>query len=240
MQNRPRNEIRHQRRNHHQFQDRMQNPTYAPACAGGDTPARPRTRRPRSGAAATAAAAAAFVLALALAGCSSSDGDGSRVASAATPSASSPGGSASPSGSSGSGDSEEQKMLRHSQCMRENGVPDFPDPVMDGKGGAGISLPEGTDINAVKKAEAACKKFAPGGGENKPINPEAAKRNREISKCMRENGVPNFPDPSADGTLQIEATPGSGMEPGNAAFEEASKKCNMLGQGGGSTNQVKP
>jgi hypothetical protein len=182
---------------------------------------------------APAVALAAATLALVLCACGS-DGGGDKVASAGSPTGQ-PSGSASAKKSPGP-DNDKEALLRYSRCIRENGVPNFPDPVFNDEGGADISAPDGADPAKIKEAEEKCKQYAPGSGDNKPIDPEIARQNREIAKCMRENGVPNFPDPQPDGTLQIQATPGSGMEPGNPAFEAASKKCNMRGPGGGSTH----
>ncbi|WP_436772658.1 hypothetical protein [Yinghuangia sp. YIM S09857] len=187
----------------------------------------------------TAVAGVMLALAVALAGCGSSGHD-DKVASADNPSASA---SNSPSGAAKDGSEPGDALaesLRYAQCMRENGVPQFPDPVQKGNGGLDISVPEGVDRQAVDAAEKVCKKFLPNAGENKPVDPEIAKRNRELAKCMRENGVPNFPDPGPDGGLQIQNDPGSGLDPSNPAFDAASKKCNMLPPGGeGGVNDVK-
>lgn len=182
---------------------------------------------PRAGLMARAALCA--VLGLTAAACGS-DGGGGKVATAGSASAQ-PSGSASPGNSDP--DNEQENLLNYSRCMRENGVPQFPDPVAKGEGFS-LSLPEGTDRTAVEKAEVACKHLLPNGGENKPVDPEIAARNRELAKCMRDNGVTNFPDPAADGSLQVQASPGSGLEPGDPIFEAASKKCDMLPAGEGS------
>ena len=53
----------------------------------------------------------------------------------------------------------------------------------------------------------------------------------KFSGCMRANGVPNFPDPSAGGGIQI--SPGSGLNPQSPAFQAAQKTCAKLLPGGG-------
>jgi hypothetical protein len=53
----------------------------------------------------------------------------------------------------------------------------------------------------------------------------------KFAGCMRANGVPNFPDPSAGGGIQI--TPGSGLNPQSPAFQAAQKVCGKLLPGGG-------
>jgi hypothetical protein len=56
----------------------------------------------------------------------------------------------------------------------------------------------------------------------------------KFSRCMRANGVPNFPDPSAaGGGIRLEVVPGSGIKPQTPAFQAAQKKCRRLLPGGG-------
>jgi hypothetical protein len=55
------------------------------------------------------------------------------------------------------------------------------------------------------------------------------------SKCMRSHGVSDFPDPSSNGTFQIQTGPGTGLDPQSATFQNADKACKSLrpaGQGG--------
>jgi hypothetical protein len=53
----------------------------------------------------------------------------------------------------------------------------------------------------------------------------------KFASCMRSNGVPNFPDASAGGGIQI--SPGSGLNPQSPAFQAAQKACGKLLPGGG-------
>ena len=48
---------------------------------------------------------------------------------------------------------------------------------------------------------------------------------------MRSHGVPNFPDPSSGGGIQIPS--GSGINPRSPAFQSAQKACFKLSPGGG-------
>jgi hypothetical protein len=45
----------------------------------------------------------------------------------------------------------------------------------------------------------------------------------QFSQCMRANGVPDFPDPSADGTLHFSV--GGDLNPSNPVFQKASDLC---------------
>jgi len=58
----------------------------------------------------------------------------------------------------------------------------------------------------------------------------------KFSACMRAHGVPNFPDPSPQGDIQI--GPGSGIDPRSAKFQAAQKACRaQLPNGGQPTPQ---
>jgi hypothetical protein len=52
----------------------------------------------------------------------------------------------------------------------------------------------------------------------------------KFANCMRTHGVPNFPDPSSNGGIQI--APGSGLNPQSPAFQAAQKRCGKLLPGG--------
>jgi hypothetical protein len=84
--------------------------------------------------------------------------------------------------------------------MRENGVPDFPDPNAQGRfRGLGH---EQQDDPQFRAATEACGDLAPGGEHEKLGDPAFVEQMREFSQCMRENGLPDFPDPDAQGRLR--------------------------------------
>jgi hypothetical protein len=154
---------------------------------------------------------------LAAAGCAEPEDAGDGVASVggATPSA-----SASAADGPAKGDA-----LKHAQCMRENGMTWFKDPE-PGQRGVRIAVPPGQDRAKVDAAMEACKKYLPNGGEPGRMDPAAMERARQMSKCMRENGVPDFPDPGPDGGIRIEKGKGKGgLGPGDPAFEAAQEAC---------------
>ena len=162
-----------------------------------------------------AGALLALPLAVALAGCAgevTDDGIATAGDGSATPSAS----------ASGASDlSDEEMALKFAQCMREHGI-DMEDPE-PGSGGFGIDIGPGSDKAKVDAAMEACKAYAPFGGEPPTPNPEMAERMREFAKCMRENGVPNFPDPEEDGLMRI--GPDVGLDPNDPTFKAAEEKC---------------
>jgi hypothetical protein len=59
-----------------------------------------------------------------------------------------------------------------------------------------------------------------------------------FAKCMRSNGVPNFPDPKAGGGFLFHAN--TGMNPSSPAFKAAQAKCHKLMPGGGPPSTTNP
>lgn len=48
------------------------------------------------------------------------------------------------------------------------------------------------------------------------------------SQCMRSHGVSDFPDPNANGSIQISGGPGSDLDPNNPTFQAAQRTCQSL------------
>jgi hypothetical protein len=118
--------------------------------------------------------------------------------------------------------------LKFAQCMRENGVPDFQDPKFDENGEMDLSLPAGIDPKTVEPAQQKCKQYLPNGGEREQMNPEDLKKVQVYAKCMRENGMPKFPDPDSAGGLS-----GEGIDPTSSEMKAAHEKCRQHMPGGG-------
>lgn len=115
-------------------------------------------------------------------------------------------------------------LVAYSRCMRSHGVPDFPDP--DSQGGLTLNGEKGGDLApdspAFKAASEACKSLQP----RTPDNPNRALIRAgalKYSACMRAHGLPRFPDPGADGGLQIQAGPD--LDPNSPQYIAADKAC---------------
>jgi len=129
----------------------------------------------------------------------------------------------------------QQQALEFAQCMRANGVPDFPDPSSAGGGGSVLGNGSGIDPNdpAFQKAQQACRKYLQGTLSNQPP-PDKATQAKELkfAQCMRANGVPSFPDPDASGRLDL-----GSVDPNDPAFQKAQQTCSsILGMPSGSTS----
>jgi len=123
--------------------------------------------------------------------------------------------------------------LAFAQCMRTNGVPNFPDP----QSGHSV-LPKGLDPNSAtfKAASDKCKQYiaADQGAAPPAQDPWPVAEKLKYSKCMRENGLPTFPDPNKDGGLEFD----NSIDPNSTQFKNAEKACSKYepqnGGGGGS------
>jgi hypothetical protein len=171
----------------------------------------------------------AALTALAVTGCRGDTDDSEGVATAGGAPTSTATGNNSNTGAD-DGDTGE-KMRRFASCMREHGI-DMPDPEVDSEGRVRMQIGGGPNEGGTppdrEKFEAArkeCQQYLPNGGEPPKMDPEQVEQARQFARCMRENGVPNFPDPQADGSVRIEAGPGTGIEPNSQAFKDAQAKC---------------
>lgn len=128
-----------------------------------------------------------------------------------------------------SGANPRDQAVKFAECMRSNGVKEFPDPDASGQFAYGIKLGSSLDPSSAawKKAIGACKNLQPAGwmGEGKK-SATAIKAGLKFAACMRENGVKDFPDPTENGPLinvkNAQSIPG---------FKEAMQKCRDLLQG---------
>ncbi|MDQ1721457.1 MAG: hypothetical protein QOI26_1191 [Pseudonocardiales bacterium] len=166
-----------------------------------------------------------LLLAVSMAGCGGSDGNDG-VATAGSP------WSKATTSAGTSNLSDQDQALKFAQCMRDNGVPNFPDPKFSGDGGMSIDVPAGSDPQKVDAAMQKCKEYLPNGGQPQKADPQVAEQNRKFAKCMRDNGVPNFPDPGADGGIQINGNDPA-MNPIDPKFAAAQKACAQYQPSGG-------
>lgn len=115
---------------------------------------------------------------------------------------------------------DDEARRQFAECMRDNGVEmDDPEPGQPGR----LTVRERTgDRDKVEKATQKCRKLLPNGGEFKPSEADLEAM-REMAKCMRANGVPDFPDPDPQGGIRMKR--GDGVDPDDAKFRAAMEKC---------------
>jgi hypothetical protein len=122
------------------------------------------------------------------------------------------------------------KTVRFAECMRDNGVSEFPDPNASGDQEFvdGIKRAQDASSAAWEKAIGACKDLRPPGLLGGKATPQEMRERLEFAQCMRDNGIKDFPDPTRDGplidTTRIPSAAGRGALdiPG---FQAAMEKC---------------
>jgi hypothetical protein len=115
--------------------------------------------------------------------------------------------------------------LAYAQCMRDHGVSDFPDPQPGG--GIAIQTEHGSDLDPnnpqYKAADEACKSLLP--QPSKERQEQVWEHMLRFAKCMREDGIADFPDPKPGEGIDISTNPGSDLDPNNPRFQAANKAC---------------
>ena len=101
--------------------------------------------------------------------------------------------------------------IQFAQCMRANGVPNFPDGPITPNSGINPLSP------AYQSAQNACKRYAPRHAPP-PVPASVRQQERALARCMRANGVSDFPDPDANGNSQF---PIGSPIPQSQAFQRA-------------------
>ena len=157
----------------------------------------------------------ALTLALGPAACARTGAKDPQVASAQT---------AKPKASASAGatpSDDPDAPLKFARCMREHGISWFPDP---NNGKMAIRIPQGQDAKKFEAAQEACKQYMPRGGERHKPSAEELEAARNMAKCMRANGIPNFPDPNPDGGISIDSKK-IGAGPDDPRWKKAEQAC---------------
>ena len=103
------------------------------------------------------------------------------------------------------------QALTFVRCMRAQGVPNFPDP---SPGGRLPDIPSSIDTAApaFRSAQKACAGLMPGGSVSDSSPETESLQLLAVARCMREHGLPSFPDP----TTTPPPSPPPGARTGNA------------------------
>jgi hypothetical protein len=138
-----------------------------------------------------------------------------------------------PAGTGGSGGnnnaSTHEKAVKFAECMRDNGVSEFPDPDASGK----LTIDgvvNGSSVNpnsaAWKQAINACKDLEPPGFTGSKATPKQMSARLKFAQCIRDHGVKDFPDPTKDGPLvDTNRIPSAATNGGMSVLNAAMRKC---------------
>lgn len=174
--------------------------------------------------------AAFAIIALISAGCSdASAGSSHGNTNAAT----------APAGTADNAAAAHDQAVKFAQCMRANGVKEFPDPDVSGAFTIdavinGSSLD--TNSAAFKHAISACKDLEPPGFTGNQRSPEQQAAGLKFAQCIRDNGVKDFPDPDPNGPLvDTNRIPSGSRNGGMSMLHAAMTKCRGFAAAAGVT-----
>jgi hypothetical protein len=148
------------------------------------------------------------------------------------------------SGSSGSNDTTttttiHAQAVKFAECMRTHGVSGFPDPDASGSltldgvvNGSSLDPNSATFTHAIS----ACKDLEPSGFTGRARSPEQQSAALRFARCIRDNGVSDFPDPSVDDPLvDTNRIPSTATQAGMSILNAAMGKCRAEGAAAGAT-----
>jgi hypothetical protein len=119
----------------------------------------------------------------------------------------------------------QDQAVKFAECVRKNGVSDFPDPNSSGEFVYGVSVSPAVFTKAVE----ACKSLQPPGTLSVKRGPEQQKAGLKFAQCMRDNGVKDFLDP-VKGEPLVDTTriPSSARNGGMTILNAAMETCRDL------------
>jgi hypothetical protein len=132
-----------------------------------------------------------------------------------------------------------QKAVKFAECMRSNGVSEFPDPGASGSFTID-GVVNGSSLNpntpAFKQALSACRDLEPAGFTGSTRSAQQTQAALEFAKCIRANGVKDFPDP-ANGQPLVDTNriPSAATESGMSILNAAMQKCRDVAAAAGVT-----
>jgi hypothetical protein len=119
------------------------------------------------------------------------------------------------------------------QCMRSHGAPNFPDP--NAAGGFSLNGPITSEMLA---AYGHCRHLVPGGPSLARVQQLAQQQQQRLQQlvpalvkfagCVRSHGVPNFPDPTANGQFPPGSLKSAGVTPQSTQFQSAISACQRV------------
>ena len=124
----------------------------------------------------------------------------------------------------------------YARCMRNHGIPDFPDPTPGPHGGGGfdITAGPGSDLNQslpkYQAANQACQALLPGGSRTPAQLAQAVAAGVKLADCMRSHGFPAFPDPNSQDNFNM-----NGINHNSPLFQTAFKNCGGLAGASGAS-----
>lgn len=131
------------------------------------------------------------------------------------------------------------KAVKFAECMRNDGVSGFPDPNASGQltidavaNGSSID----TNSATFKQAMSACQDLQPPGFTGGKVTPSQRTARLAFARCVRNHGVPDFPDPTPNGPLvDTRRIPSTNTPAGMSALHVAMSTCGQFARAAGVT-----
>ena len=136
-----------------------------------------------------------------------------------------------PAGSASSNNNPVQAAYQFSRCMRQHGLPNFPDPqVQSSAGHTAVAIrvggPDLKGSPAFRTAQQACQHILPGPQNATPQQQHAREAGLlSFARCMRSHGVSSFPDPTAQGDITQEMLASAGVNVHSLYIQQAATAC---------------
>jgi hypothetical protein len=112
-------------------------------------------------------------------------------------------------------------------CYRAHGDPSFPDPVYDPSDGRWhFAVSPGS---APASTQQACQHLFPSDNASPPVPRAQFQALVRLAECLRQHGVPNWPDPNPDGAFPLPPS----LQQKTPAYARAATACQRLWPSGG-------
>jgi hypothetical protein len=114
-----------------------------------------------------------------------------------------------PAASASAAMSDEQLLAigrEYARCARESGLTVDEPSVEDGRLRVPLVVPEGQEASppaVPADCESILRRLPEGVLGRAPVSAEDVERIERFSQCVRENGIPQWPDPNPDGSLPL-------------------------------------
>jgi hypothetical protein len=120
---------------------------------------------------------------------------------------------------------DQDKAVKFAACIRQHGVPHFPDANAKGEFVFGIDVSPAVWTKAVD----ACKDLQPPGSLSAKRSPEQEAAALRFAQCVRDNGVTDFPDPAnGEPLIDTNRIPSSNRKGGMSILDAALHTCRAL------------
>jgi hypothetical protein len=146
-------------------------------------------------------------------------------------------GSSAPADNGNNAATNHDKAVKFAVCMRVNGVSNFPDPNSSGSFTID-AVANGSSVNtrapAFKQALSTCKQLEPAGFMGTKRTPQQQQAGLKFAQCIRQSGVPDFPDPTPSSPLvDTNRIPSASTPGGMSVLHAAMQKCHGMAAAAG-------